>query len=413
LIEPLALTPVDGTHAHVLQDGAAVYDADITSTFAVAVRNLQTDLALSAPRTAETICVTWEELAEFQVAVLPDLGVQVAVPDGPGHQVHLPAWLDASRRTLFVHSPDGAGRARSGGYAIASVFATNPREIAHAWVVAWADAEAGAQAEFVVSAAARDAEEKRRRENSQAALISLPTSNSGQPARPARKPKRSPGTSQDGPGTQQPAQRARTLVDPGSLTLQESAGELILGTPQGEGTSSSSGPTDTDGAEKAKLKEPRPDHPKQPSGGKGPLNYTPQERESAGMDLLRHVLASDDITLTDVRHQPNVGADAVDDQGRYYELKVHAGAIPDTVRIEDSQIQRAMTTPDFYLVLVGNVEEGQGNPEVRIIHDPLHHLQVQPQGAVHLTGVLSAEVARSWTFEPVAEERDEQQLDPE
>jgi hypothetical protein len=154
------------------------------------------------------------------------------------------------------------------------------------------------------------------------------------------------------------------------------------------------------------LKDPKRDHPKQPGsgGGRGPLNYTAQERESAGLELLRQVLAGDDTTLTDVRHQPNVGADAVDDRGRYYELKVHAGAIPDTVRLEDSQIQRAMTTEAFYLVLVGNAEDGQGNPEVRIIHDPLHHLQVQPQGAVHLTGVLSAEVARSWTFEPVEEE---------
>ena len=98
------------------------------------------------------------------------------------------------------------------------------------------------------------------------------------------------------------------------------------------------------------------------------------------------VLAGADCTLTDVRHQPNVGADAVDDRGRYYELKVHQGAIPDTVKLEDSQIQRAMAAPDdFFLVIVGNVEDGNGNPEVRIIHDPLHHLTVQPQGAVHLT----------------------------
>ena len=157
------------------------------------------------------------------------------------------------------------------------------------------------------------------------------------------------------------------------------------------------------------MKDPRPDNPKQPAsgGGRGPLNYTAQERESAGLELLRQVLANDDTTLTDVRHQPNVGADAVDNHGRFYELKVHAGPIPDTVKLEDSQIQRAMTTEDFYLVLVGNVEDGLGNPEVRIIHDPLHHLTVQPQGAVHLTGVLSAEVARSWTFEPAAEDDDE------
>jgi len=413
LIEPLALTNIDGTHAHVLHESAAIYDADITSTFAVAVRNLQTDLALSAPRTAETISVTWEELTEFQVGVLPELQVQVPVPDGPGHQVHLPAWLDAGRRTLFVESPDEMSRARSGGYAIASLFTASPREIAHAWVVACADAEAGAEAELVVSAAARDAEEKRRREISQAALISLSTSAQEQSTRPARKPKKKAGASHGAPGAPQP-QRARTLVDPASLALQEPAGNLIVGSPTSDGaskTKTGSGPVDG----KSRLKDPTPDNPRQPpsGGGRGPLNYTAQERESAGLELLRQVLANDDTTLTDVRHQPNVGADAVDNHGRFYELKVHAGPIPDTVKLEDSQIQRAMTTEDFYLVLVGNVEDGLGNPEVRIIHDPLHHLTVQPQGAVHLTGVLSAEVARSWTFEPAAEADDDEGRDSE
>jgi hypothetical protein len=405
LIEPLALTPVHGDHAHVVHGSAAIYDADLTETFGRAVRNLQTDLTLSAPRTAETISVTWEELAEFQVAVLPDLRVQVVLPDSAGHQVPLPAWLDVHRKTLFVRSPEEASRARSGGYAIASSFRTSPRELAHAWLAAWADAEAGAQAELVVSAAARAAEEKLRREKSQAALISLPTSTGDQPTRPARRPKKSASPNQGAPGNHQPPERARTLVDPGALVLQETAGELIAGAPPGEGSTESPGSATSSPAGKAKLKEPKLDQPKQASsGGRGPLNYTAEERESAGMELLRMVLAGDDCTLTDVRHQPNVGADAVDDRGRYYELKVHQGAIPDTVRLEDSQIQRAMTTDDFYLVLVGNVEEGQGTPEVRIIHDPLHHLKVQPQGAVHLTGVLSAEVARSWTFEQVAED---------
>ncbi|MUN62872.1 hypothetical protein GMA12_06910 [Kocuria sediminis] len=406
LIKPLALTTIDGTHAHVLYDNAAMYDVELTDRFTAAVRNLQTDLALSAPKTGEAICNTWEELAEFQVAVLPNLRVQVAVPDGHGHEVQLPAWLDASRRTLFVRSPAEVSRARTGGFAIASLFTTNPREIAHAWVVAWADAETGTQTELVVSAAARDAEEKRRREDSQAALIALPTPGKEQSARSARRPKKA-GASQDAPVTYQSQQRARSLVDPATLELQESAGNLILGTLPSCGSTSATMGSGADGSRRAKLKDPRSDHPKAPStGGRGPLNYTAQERESAGLELLRKVLAGNDTTLTDVRHQPNVGADAVDDRGRYYELKVHAGAIPDTVRLEDSQIQRAMTTKDFYLVLVGNIEDGQGNPEVRIIHDPLHHLMVQPQGAVHLTGVLSAEVARSWTFEPVTVQDD-------
>lgn len=414
LIEPLALTSIDGVHAGVLHESSATYDVDLTETFGRAVRNLQTDLTVSAPRTAETIGITWEELAEFQVAVLPDLRVHVAIPDNVGHQVPVPSWLDVSQRTLLVNSAEEAMRPRSAGYALASLFNSSPREIDHAWVVAWADAVAGAQAELVVSAAERAAEEKLRREKSQAALISLPSSKEAGPTRMSRKPKQRARAGHDTASPHRPPQPARTLIDTEALLLQ-TRGKLITGTHPLDERATSAGSAGSSSAGKAKLKEPRHDQPKRPSaGGRGPLNYTAQERESAGLDLLRKVLAGDECTLTDVRHQPNVGADAVDDRGRYYELKVHQGAIPDTVKLEDSQIQRAMSAPDdFFLVLVGNVEDGQGNPEVRIIHDPLHHLKVQPQGAVHLTGILSAEVVRSWTFEQLAGADNDDPLDSE
>ena len=40
---------------------------------------------------------------------------------------------------------------------------------------------------------------------------------------------------------------------------------------------------------------------------------------------------------------------------RYYELKVSAGPEPDVVTLTDSEVQRALTTPDFFLVVVANV----------------------------------------------------------
>ncbi|QYJ04173.1 hypothetical protein KUV85_00390 [Nocardioides panacisoli] len=414
LIEPLALTSIDGTQARVLGEGSATYDLDLTETFRRAVRNLQTDLTVSAPRTAETISVTWEELAEFQVAVLPELRVHVAIPDSAGHQVPVPSWLDVSRGTLLVESPEAAHRPRCAGYALASLFGSSPREIDQAWVVAWADAEIGAQAELVVSAAERAAEEKLRREKSQAALISLPSSNEAGPRKTSRKQRNGAKAVNGTSAPHQTPQPARTLVDTEALVLR-TAGNLILGRPRGDESANAAGATGSSSGGKSKLTEPKYDQPKQArTGGRGPLNYTAQERESAGLDLLRMVLDSDGLALTDVRHQPNVGADAVDDRGRYYELKVHQGPIPDTVKLENSQIERAMAvTDDYFLVLVGNVEAGQGNPEVRIIHDPLHHLKVQPQGAVHLTGVLTAEVARSWTFEPSADPGDEEPSDSE
>ncbi len=42
-------------------------------------------------------------------------------------------------------------------------------------------------------------------------------------------------------------------------------------------------------------------------------------------------------------------------------------------------------------------EPARGTPEVRIITDPLDHLQVRPAGSVKLGGVLSAKALR-YTF---------------
>jgi hypothetical protein len=402
LVAPLALTTIESSHSRVLHAGDADHDADLTATFKDAVQNLQTDLAVSAPGIAESIAVPWDDFAGFQVAVLPELRVRVDIPGQGSHQPELAAWLDSAAKTFFVSAPDEAGRARSGGFAIASIFDANSRDVAHAWAVAWSEAEDGARAELVVTAAERAAEEKRRREASQAALLNLPG-----PRRTPGKPT-PPGRARDKTGSPTPAtsdprsasHKARKLVDTEDLVLREPAGRILTDTSE-DVPSRSSGPSagPNGPAWGRNLRDPKRDHPKQPSSsGRGPLNYTADERESAGLELLRQVLAADDLTLTDVRHQPNVGADAVDDQGRYYELKVHAGAIPDAVRLEDSQIQRALTSDEFYLVLVGNVEHGRGDPEVRIIHDPLHHLKPEPQGAVQLSGVLSAGIARSWTF---------------
>ncbi|XRQ09244.1 hypothetical protein ACN3XK_74415 [Actinomadura welshii] len=323
------------------------------------------------------------------------------MPGKESHQVPIPAWLDPTASTLFVSAPDEAGRARSGGYAIASLFDTNPRDVAHAWVVAWSEAKSGTQAELVVSAAERAAEEQRRRDASQAALLDLPgTGNSTQKPQAETKPKKN-STLEHSAKNQPPVQTTRILVNPETLVLRKPEGEIVTGAPSYQvSRGAEAGPRGKNTSGNGNLREPNRNHPRKLGGpGRGPLNYTAEERETVGLELLRQVLADEDTILTDVRHQPNVGADAVDNHGRYYELKVSAGALPDTVKLEDSQIQRAFITSDkFYLVLVGNVEAGQGNPEVRIIHDPLHHLKPAPYGAIHLKGALSVHVARSWIF---------------
>lgn len=59
------------------------------------------------------------------------------------------------------------------------------------------------------------------------------------------------------------------------------------------------------------------------------------------------------------------------------------------------------------MVLVGNVEQGTEQPEVRILTDPLPQLSVEPKGIIHLIGVYNAKalVYSFGTEERSADER--------
>jgi hypothetical protein len=109
-----------------------------------------------------------------------------------------------------------------------------------------------------------------------------------------------------------------------------------------------------------------------------------------GAEICRWVLGLDEDEIADIRNQHNVGADAVDQLDNFYEYKVHAGPVPDVIGLEPSQIERALTTPNFFLVVIGNLQAGVGDPEVRIITNPLDQLVPRPTASVQYSGVLAA-----------------------
>jgi hypothetical protein len=112
------------------------------------------------------------------------------------------------------------------------------------------------------------------------------------------------------------------------------------------------------------------------------------------MRLVRRVLGGDEQEIVDIRHQHNVGADAVDQLRNFYELKVQSGPIPDEISLTRAEFLLAQETNDWFLVVVGNVEQGNAEPEVRIIPDARHQLIVKPPGSVTLAGVRSAKALR-------------------
>lgn len=85
---------------------------------------------------------------------------------------------------------------------------------------------------------------------------------------------------------------------------------------------------------------------------------TAVEQEKAALDLVRRALALDETELRDLRAQHCLGADAVDELARFYELKTYGGAEPDTIQLTPAEFQRAIESDDFFLVVVSGLEAG-------------------------------------------------------
>ena len=118
--------------------------------------------------------------------------------------------------------------------------------------------------------------------------------------------------------------------------------------------------------------------------------YSDQEREDVGFELARQVLCSDHKDIVDLRAQRGVGADAMDELERFYELKVSAGGEPNEVTTTSAEWQRAKSSPEFFLVIVSDVEGVDSRPSIRIISRPLDQLDQRPSGTVKLSGVRDA-----------------------
>ena len=148
-----------------------------------------------------------------------------------------------------------------------------------------------------------------------------------------------------------PPMLPRVLVDPQDLELINPEGRIEEGSDGGGGGK----------AKGKKLMEPS-------KKGKSPSNrvsyraYTDLDRETVGMDLFKKLFGSDREDMTDLRTQRGVGADAIDDLRRFFELKVHAGAEPDQVKLTNAEVRRALSTDDYFLVVVSDVEGADAVP---------------------------------------------------
>lgn len=412
LLAPLGISEIRSTDAEVDDSALAEEDADATALFRSALKLLREDLARNEPELAKGMTVSWENLQEFAVSVHPNLTLRIRAV-GEHCISEVAAKVDTDLRKIFVRDSSMLPRVDEGGRALAALFQGDARRLAHAWRAACDKADEGREAKPIELAEERSEREQAERER-EIEIYKHTIAFQKQTAakrRTSNSARRATGTSSSGTAgekreqsTDAPSTGApRTLVKPQSLRLLDPQGRIegVAGYAKADGRTRGQSGRRRDLAE--------PETRLQGSGGsrgQRPIRqYSEKDKETIGLDLLQMVLGSDIQDINDLRSQRNVGADAMDDLGRYYELKVYAEAEPAQIDMTDSEVQRAQSSPDFFLVVVSGLEESSGaRPTVRVIVDPLNQLRLAPRGNTTWSGVHEAK-SLVYQFGPADEPR--------
>ena len=386
LLHLLRVEEINADAAQVIEPDQATEDGESSDRFRSALQLLQEDLSRNDPQLAKDIRMPWNLLREFEVYVHPSLtvGVNVGPGDSTWYKCEVEAKVDIDRRMVFVRRPEELSRVDTGGWAIATLFEGDPRRLAQAWRAACDRAESGRQARPLKLAEEQSKHEQQQTE-SEIKLWKLDTDIQQRQDRSRNSVNRGSGLSetadtrrknQETPPT---LESTRVLVNPETLDIVDPKGRLE--------SSEQNTPHKTSGDRN--LVEPK-------IGGNGPRSrsltrlYTPLQKETVGLELLRKLLSSDVEKIVDIRAQHGVGADAIDKLNRFYELKVSAGAEPDHVTMTSAEVERARTTSGFFLVVISGIEGVDAQPRVRIIADPLNQLQQTTSGSITLSGVRNA-----------------------
>ena len=400
IVGALRVLPIDAVDAQVVEPDLAEKDEERTELFREAIQQLHEDLIRNEPDLARSLTVPWERLESFSVLVHPTLTLRVPVAEGGRQQYDcaIAVKVDAGRGALFVRRHRDLARVDRGGRALSMLFNGDGRRLAHAWRGAWDRAEEGRPATILELAQERRARQERERDLSLEKRLAALRDGTSRPPRlgsrasDGKKGRGSETSDKEEPsatGTgddRKPVPSRRELVKPSTLRLRDPKGQTT------ESTNSRKPPPRTAGGGLVEPGGPAP-----PKNQTMPPNYTGDERERLGLQLLEWVLGRE---LIDVRAKRGVGADAIDEQGRYFELKVYVGMEPDAVSLTASEVMRAATdTSNYVLAVVSGVGGADARPTVRLVLDPLKELEPGTEdGKINLAGVRRSR-SRVYQFE--------------
>ncbi len=405
LLYPLRVAEIRVEDTLVIDPELAQDCNSVTALFQQTIGHLREDLQRNDPELAEGLTIDkWNSLEAYSVKVHQSLALKVILTPGNIQMCDVNATVDSETATVFVRHHDVLAREDGGGRAIAALFQNKRREVAYAWLAAYQKAHDGIKAQKLELANERQAREEAEMEDR---LAEFQESTAGRHDSPTNRASRSVGNakrSETSTSGREPLRQSHTpaaprvLHDPGSLALVDPAGRRTEGAHSPAGSDSGR----SDSGRSSALSTPRSESIAAQSRTPPP-SYTPVELENKGLELLRRVLVGNSDEIVDLRTQRGVGADAVDELGRYYELKVHAGKEPEQVTLTNSEVKRALSTPNFFLVVVSNMEKsGDTQPTIRVFLDPLKQLQPTDRGSITLSGVREAK-SLIYTFDPTDE----------
>ncbi|HEK1010725.1 TPA: hypothetical protein SMP92_004027 [Pseudomonas putida] len=352
--------------------GANLATDELRFRFHAALRILKNDLARDDEPSYKAM-EPWARLEQISVHLhLPNQLVVNAAPRGHRQvPLQLHAHSDPLSSSVHFDDPKFIGRIEFGGTAIAGLGnGTRLREIALAWVSAWATSEdSGFTPDINLATEAED--------TNLDALIAQQERLGGKGRK--RIVKRTNGMSTASDSTVTPIQTRRLKALPAEFyftTDVVDGSELKDKGPQQRKT-----PT---------LVNP-PTTPKRPTtqsvSESAYRQYSPAELQTKAWAYVEASLQRDDAVLADLQAYRGIGADGALDAATFVEMKSFARAAPSEITLTEAEFRRAeecKTT--FYLVIVSGLEEGF-DTELRIYINPTKHLPWKPKGSVSIGGL--------------------------
>lgn len=339
---------------------------------------LRDHLAEQDPVLYQSCAVPWRQFETIGVVMAPGLAVEVSVPGRPSLLVPRRAHLIRDPLTLLAADEEVLGSWDTGGLAIAGLFSAGDTDkVGLAWETMWNRAALGQEGKGVALA-----EPEPTKGSGLDALGDAAERARGRGTRKKQsRPK--PATPESG-GAADPPPPPRRLKSIAQLRVSR------IDLQEGDVRPS--------GVKKSKRRGLSGDLPAPKSAGpnrrRGVIAYSPKEREDLAFDILRLVLGADDKEILDYTRARGIGADAVDQRRRSFEIKAAAGRPPDNVTLTANEAEHAFRDPEnFFLVVVSGLEEGE-DTDVRIVERPLETLDWKPQTNVTLSGVLKKPALR-------------------